>query len=60
MASSQRYADDLLDGEDRSAQRFSVYAIMPRNNHCVSWTCPITHADAAERGRRRRLSGTSS
>jgi hypothetical protein len=46
---SQRYADDLfLDGEDRSAQRFTVYAVMPRTECCVSWTCPITHDQEAE------------
>jgi hypothetical protein len=41
---TQPYADDLfLDGEDRSAQRFTVYAIMPRKERCISWSCPISY-----------------
>jgi hypothetical protein len=36
---TQPYADDLFcDGEDRSTQTFTVYAVMPRRDCCVSWT----------------------
>jgi hypothetical protein len=46
---SQPYADDLfLDGEDRSTQTFTVYALAPRTERCVSWSCPISHDQEAE------------
>jgi hypothetical protein len=46
---TQPYADDLhLDGEDRSTQTFIVYAVMPRTERCVSWSCPISHDQEAE------------
>ena len=46
---TQPYADDLhLDGEDRSTQTFIVYAVMPRTERYVSWSCPISHDQEAE------------
>jgi hypothetical protein len=46
---TQPYADDLyLDDEDRSRQTFTVFAVMPRKERCISWTCPISHDQEAE------------
>jgi hypothetical protein len=46
---TQPYADDLfLDGEDRSTQTFTVYAVTPRTKRCISWSCPISHDQEAE------------
>jgi hypothetical protein len=46
---TQPYADDMfLDGEDRSGQMFTVYAVMPRKERCISWTCPISYDQEPE------------
>lgn len=41
---SQPHRDDcFLDGEDRSGQRLTIHALMPRKSQFITWTCPISH-----------------
>lgn len=46
---TQPYADDLfVEGEDRNKQTFTIYAVMPRKERCISWSCPVSHEQEAE------------
>jgi hypothetical protein len=43
---SQPHHDGLfVDGEDRSAQDFTVFLILPRKSMLICFTCPVTHDD---------------